>query len=520
MVDLKLKQQVIELYIKGESERQITKVLPISRNTVRKYLKEFKQSRESDVRNLPIPEAITSPPQYKQRISPKRVLTKEIQEKIQYYVAENEWKDQHYMSKQKMKIIDMHEALLDEGYKIGYTTIRNYVRTIMKKNKEVYIRKHPEAGNEVEFDWGEIKLEIAGKMKPYSLAVFTFPYSNYRFAWLYESESMVCVLDFHVKLIQHINFVPKSFTYDNMRTVVKAFEKDGKKITDQMKALSSYYNFNIRLCNARKGNEKGHVERSVEFIRRKAFSTGHTFESVEAANERIVAKLTKLNDRPHHQHKISRRELLLAEREANGVTMIQPFDAASLVECRIDKYSTITVNTNHYSVPEGHVGEMCRVKVGAETITCFIDGKQHCQHKRDWGLHQWRMDINHYLETFKKKKGALNQSECLKQAPKEIKNIYNQYYIGKEKEFLELLYYINQHQNLQDVLDAIQALEELRSSDVTLDKIIFICEQDKTSPPPEGDVTDNDISLQAEENLRDYENIFQLKDVGVHLIYQ
>lgn len=95
----------------------------------------------------------------------------------------------------------------------------------------------------------------------------TFPYSNYRFAWLYESESMVCVLDFHVKLIQHINFVPKSFTYDNMRTVVKAFEKDGKKITDHMKALSSYYNFNIRLCIARKGNEKGHVERSVEFIR-------------------------------------------------------------------------------------------------------------------------------------------------------------------------------------------------------------------------------------------------------------
>jgi hypothetical protein len=55
-------------------------------------------------------------------------------------------------------------------------------------------------------------------------------------------------------------------------------------------------------------------------------------------------------------------------------------------------------------------------------------------------------------------------------------------------------------------------LEELRSSDVTLDKIIFICEQDKTSPPPEVDVTGNDISLQAEENLRDYANMFQLTE--------
>jgi hypothetical protein len=55
-------------------------------------------------------------------------------------------------------------------------------------------------------------------------------------------------------------------------------------------------------------------------------------------------------------------------------------------------------------------------------------------------------------------------------------------------------------------------LEELRSSDITLDKIIFICEQDKTSTLPEVDVTDNDISLQAEENLRDYENMFQLTE--------
>ena len=33
-----------------------------------------------------------------------------------------------------------------------------------------------------------------------------------------------------------------------------------------------YYQFGFRFCNVRKGNEKGHVERSVEYIRRKAFA--------------------------------------------------------------------------------------------------------------------------------------------------------------------------------------------------------------------------------------------------------
>nr|WP_158413502.1 hypothetical protein [Gracilibacillus boraciitolerans] len=55
-----------------------------------------------------------------------------------------------------MKIIDMHEALLKEGHTVGYTTIRNFVSEISKKNKEVFIRKHPEPGAEIEFDWGEV----------------------------------------------------------------------------------------------------------------------------------------------------------------------------------------------------------------------------------------------------------------------------------------------------------------------------------------------------------------------------
>lgn len=513
MITLKLKQQVIELHLKGLSERRIEKELPISRNTVRKYIKEFKESRTKDVKKLPIPESITSPPKYKHRVSPKRVLTKEIQDKLQYYISQNEWKNRHYMHKQQMKIIDMHEALLKEGHTIGYTTVRNFVREIDKKKKEVFIRKHPEAGAEIEFDWGEVKLEIEGKIKAYSLAVFTLPYSNYRFARIYESESQVCVLDAHSKLIQHLKFVPRSFTYDNMRTVVKAFIGHEKLIHEQMKNLSHYYQFKIRLCNPRKGNEKGSVERSVEYVRRKAFSSDYTFENISQGNDHLVSILAELNERPHHERKISKTELFEKEREVTGVTMIQPFDAADLLECRIDKYSTVVIKQNHYSVPEGHVGEYCRVKVGAENIRCFIDGELVCSHKRNWGIHQWVLDIHHYLETFKKKKGALSQSECLNQAPKTIKHIYNAYYIGNEKDFLALLEYTCEKNNLPNVMKAIKKLEDLRSSEITTERIRFICDQDHSVENIEHPVVKNYIVQQSEENLKVYETIFYSEGV-------
>ncbi|WP_164217343.1 hypothetical protein [Virgibacillus sp. YIM 98842] len=140
-----------------------------------------------------------------------------------------------------------------------------------------------------------------------------------------------------------------------------------RTITDGMTNLSNYYQLNIRLCQPRKGNEKGHVERSVEFIRRKAFAPGYTFASLEEAKQHLSLILQQLNERLHHQHKIKQVELMKKEK---GIAKPAntPFDVADVIECRVDKYSTVAIKQNHYSVPEGHVGKYIKAKVGADHI--------------------------------------------------------------------------------------------------------------------------------------------------------
>lgn len=80
-----------------------------------------------------------------------------------------------------MKMIDIHEAILDAGHAISYTTVRNFVNAEIQKSNEVFIRKNSMPAKEVEFDWGEVKLNINNKLKSYSLAIFTLANSNYRF---------------------------------------------------------------------------------------------------------------------------------------------------------------------------------------------------------------------------------------------------------------------------------------------------------------------------------------------------
>ncbi|WP_425542005.1 IS21 family transposase [Alkalibacillus silvisoli] len=505
------KQKVIEYHLNGKTERQIRDLTGHSRNTIRKYTREFKKSREEDVRELPITESILEKPTYKKRQGKKKVLTPEIEQVLKRFIRENERKRNHYMSKQQMKIVDMHEALIDRGFQIGYTTVRHFVNRETGKAKETFIRKYMEPGYEVEFDWGEVKLVIDGHTKRLSLAVFTLPYSNYRVAKLYESETQICVLDVHSHFLHQVGFIPSVFVYDNMRTVVKSFIGDEREIHEEMKNLSNYYGFSIRLCGPGKGNEKGSVERSVEFIRRKAFSEAIHYPSIEEAAEHLARTLHKLNNRNHYAKDKAHRELMTEEKE-QSTPMIAFYDPSELIECRVDKYSTIVIKQNHYSVPEGHVGKFIKVKVGAEKIRLFIDGDYVSEHKRNWGVHQWVMDINHYLDTFKMKRGALPQSESLRQAPKQIKNIYNHYYIGKERDFIDLLSYIKENKKLDRVMEVIEELQSLRGENITTEQIIFMCQQSPSSgdSPHKSD----DITGQARANIKALEELFMLSEEG------
>src|SRR5699024_8837823 len=88
-----------------------------ARNTVRKYIKQFKQSRHEDVQNLPMTEEVLRPPTYKRRKGKQKALTEKIKAKLRGYIKENQWKKEHYMSKQQMKMTDIHEKYIEKQQK-------------------------------------------------------------------------------------------------------------------------------------------------------------------------------------------------------------------------------------------------------------------------------------------------------------------------------------------------------------------------------------------------------------------
>lgn len=227
-----------------------------------------------------------------------------------------------------------------KAYDIGYTTICNYVREVGSSGKEGFIKQIYEPGMVCEFDWCEVKLFIDGKLQTFNQAIFTSAYSNYRLAKLFHRQDTLAFSQSHIDFFSHLQGVHKEIVYDNMRVVIRKFTgRTEKEPSEALLELSNYYKFGFRFCNIRKGNEKGHVEKSVEYVRRKAFCIKDKFSNLSVANKHLQEVSDKLNNTSQQlSGNKTANELFEAEKPHLYKSEI-PYKCFKDEHAKVDKYS-------------------------------------------------------------------------------------------------------------------------------------------------------------------------------------
>ncbi len=483
MISMNKKQEIIiRSYRTGESISKIAREVGVCRKTVRNYLSKYSEKKDnlSEKNNSKeLIDDLVKAPKYDSSNRDKRKITDNIVKLVKECLQENKKKRSNGQHKQLMKKIDIFEYLQDENYDIGYTSICKLINRLEKIHAETFIKQKYAPGDICEFDWGEAKIFINGKLRVFQQAVFTSAYGNYRYSILFPKQNTQCFHEAHALFFEHLKGVFRTIVYDNMRVVVRKFVgKYKKEATVGLLQLSSYYNFDFRFCNIRAGNEKGHVERSVEYIRRKAFSRNDKFSSLEEANKHLLTTCNELNKKPQTGNKNkSADDLFKAEKEY--LLPIQPkFECAKLSSLRVNKYSTIIVDNCHYSVPEDYTGKMITAKIYSSEIICFYENKKICTHKKSYGLGEWIINIEHFLKTLQRKSGAVRSSIALFQMEKDYKNLFEKYFIKNPKEFIELLIYMKENNLRLDIIQkTINKLDNICPADISLDKIKTIIER-------------------------------------------
>lgn len=520
---MNIMQQILMMYThEGMSCRAIARLVGMNRETIGKHIKQYEERRRqllaegsSSVEIEALIQSLTTAPKYKVGKRSKRKLTEDMEQKIQEHLNENEEKRSKGQRKQQKKPMDIFEAMEAEGMDISYSTVLRVIRSLEHQPKEAFIKASYELGDVCEFDWGEVKLTIGGVLRTFQMAAFTTAYGNYRYAYLFTKQKTECFQEAHARFFEHVGGVHQKLVYDNMKVAVKSFVGTEKEPTEGLLQLSIYYGFQFRFCNVRSGNEKPHVERTVEVARRKAFAFRDTFDTLEEANAYLLTICERLNNKPQDNREDKSAKTCLEEERSSLLPKMPMFDASRSLNARVDKYATIVVDQNHYSVMDHLVGKLVRIKVYSGRIQCFYEDEKVAEHDRLVGCHEWRLELGHYLETLKKKPGALAASTALHQAQTKIKNIYETYYTRREKDFVDLLQYIRDEVTLAEVERSVAELCRIHPDHVTTDKIKALCARTREVLPQQtlSSQESQDIEAHAKRHLRLYDELFQTQTV-------
>lgn len=381
----------------GKGVRQIAREYGHSRKTVRKALR-------GEV------------PRYRRKKPPHEPVMGMFRDVVDRWLIE----DQASPKKQRHTAIRVYHRLVDEyGFGGSESTVRRYVRErkadLGLTHVEAMVPLVHELESGAEVDWGEALVRLGGVDRKVKLFYMRSKYSGKLFVQAYPAERQEMLFDGHMRAFQFFGGVFREITYDNLSTAVNRILKGRhREEQEQFFQFRSYYSFRANFCAPAKGNEKGGVEGGVGYARRNFLVPRRDFGDFEELNAFLMKQCKKHGERPKHWGGEIIDELHRQQKPTLIPIQQRPFPNILLKSGKVNKYQTIQVDRNMYSVPAPYVGHKVQVQVGSWKIRFFFQQRQIACHRRHFGKRQWQLNPFHYLETLHRKTRAFDDAMPLK----------------------------------------------------------------------------------------------------------
>lgn len=233
------------LHKQGHGIKAICRMTGLSRNTVRKYLREPKAQ-----------------PKYAKRPTKPRKLDlfkPYLNERVQ--AAHPQW----------IPTPVLYRELQQRGYQGSESLLRKYLHTLKPKaSTEPLVRFETAPGQQMQVDWAVIR---RGK-EPLHAFVAVLGYSRQAYVEFTRDEQLPTLLACQENAFAFFQGVPHESLYDNMKTVVlkrDAYGEGEHRLHPTLLAQAKDFGFMPRLCRPYRAKTKGKVERFIRYLKNSFF---------------------------------------------------------------------------------------------------------------------------------------------------------------------------------------------------------------------------------------------------------
>ena len=338
----------------GKSIKTIARELSISRNTVRKALRETK-----------------SPEYHRQAKSPG------VMDSFMAFVLRQ-------APEVLFNATTLFNELKEQGFCGAYSTVKLSVRPLREAFRQVEaatVRFETPPGEQAQMDWGSTWVQIAGQRVRLRIFVMVLGYSRTLYVEFTRDETLPSLIACHENAFRWFGGVTENILYDNPRTIVLDRGTDHARINPKFADFCRYYGYTPRLCRPYRAQTKGKVESGVKYVKR-SFVPGRNATSLEDLNVQAAQWVRSVADlRIHgtvHEQPAQRflREKLIS------IGHMPPY---LLQTCLIRKVSSdclISFEASRYSVPWNYVRQLVDVQAGDGWVRVYHQGALIAEHPR------------------------------------------------------------------------------------------------------------------------------------------
>jgi transposase len=312
----------------------------------------------------------------------------------------------------RLRATRIYQMIRVRGYQGGVSNLRRVVASMRPRSREAFLALRTFPGEQGQADWASFgTVRIGRAERRLSCFVITLSYSRALYLEFFFDQTLESLLRGHAGAFGEWGGAPRLILYDNMKSVV--IERRGQAIRfhPRILELAGHYHFMPRPCRPGRGNEKGRVERAIQYIRT-SFFAARPFTTLDAFNHAAWQWRDEVADRRPWPGDDARTvgDVFAEERPYLAPLPAHPFDCDRTQPVQSRKTIYIRFDLNDYSIPPTAVGRPLTLVASTDTVRLLDGAVEAARHRRSWDRHQIIEDPAHRDALLAEKRQAYGAS--------------------------------------------------------------------------------------------------------------
>lgn len=317
----------------------------------------------------------------------------------------------------KLTATRLHAMVKERGYPGTVHHFRDMVaRHRPRPAAEAYLRLKTLKGEQAQVDWACFgKVKIGNAERPLYGFVMVLSWSRQIFLRFYTGLGTANFLQGHVDAFAEWNGVPRELLYDNLKSAVLERVGDVIRFNPKLLDFAAYYRYAPKPVAVARGNQKGRVERAIQYIRHSFFAARKWDDLVDLNNQAEVWCREVAGARQCSED----RELTVTEafeQEQQNLMGLpdNPYPVCERTVASVGKTPYVRFDLNDYSVPHEYVRKEVTVLAEPEWVK-IVDGfKEIARHKRCYEKQQ-QIENPEHIEKLKDQKRKAKKGSGMNQ---------------------------------------------------------------------------------------------------------